>query len=126
MDLEQFNEHWPGYSEGERFADKLALEQLAKEEKALPTGRWLWAAIPIAIGAGKFLNWTEVEILGACGTLALFEIVDLLGRLIKSVHQSRIQFELVKGAIRESRLDSINRHVTLMKIQNRDETGSHL
>lgn len=123
MKFDQFNESWPDWREGETFANKLKIEQLRKDHKNLPTGRWLWAGIPIAIGIGKYSGWSTVEILGACGTLALFEVVDLLTRIIRQNHELRIEVESLRGSIRENRWYAAHNHEIAMKIEQRDEYG---
>lgn len=126
MKFDQFNESWPDWREGQTFADKPKLEQLRKEQKNLPTGRWLWAGIPIAIAIGRYSDWSSVEILGACAALGLFEVVDLLTRIIRQNHELRMEVEGLKGSIRENRWLVARNHEIAMKIGQRDELGESL
>lgn len=126
MNFDQFHDSWPDFREGETFSNRSRIEYLHKEAKNLPSGRWLWVAIPLAAGLGKFMGWNPIDIIGACGALALFEIVDLLTRILKQNQEIKLEVELLKGGIRENRWVSASNHAIAMKTIERDEDGHKL
>lgn len=124
MKFEEFEGYWPADREGESFANKFRIEDLRKEEKTLPTGRWLWGGILLVAAASKFFDfsWQTAVMIGAL--LCIFEIINLLSRVIRQNHELRVEIENIKGSIRENRWTLLGRHENVMRALDRDEFGS--
>lgn len=107
MDFQQFEEHWPPFSEGEPFRDKSKYNELHKERSNMPRGRWVWVVCLLVAAVGGSLGWSSVAILGTCGILIVDQAMDILVRILQKPQELRIEVELLKGSIRENRWQAI-------------------
>lgn len=123
MNFEEFEQMWPDHAEGESKSNKWRLHFLEEERKSLPTGRWVWAGVPVTLATVRFFEGSGALAVGCAGLLLAFEIIDLLVRLLRKNHEILHQIELVKGSARENRWATHWCHETAMKAQGKNEFG---
>lgn len=79
MQSDQFEKLFPGLIEGELMDCKAKLLLLEQERKALPSGRWVWLGVPIAMGIARFSGASWAVAFGCAGLVIAFEVIDLCG-----------------------------------------------
>lgn len=119
MEQNQFEDTWPGFTEGEGRADRAKLLLLEQERKALPDGKWVWLGVPIAMGIARFSGGSWAVAFGCAGLVIAFEVTDLLRRSLAASLAIKVEIEYLKGSIRENRWIAVTNRDALFDTRHR-------